>query len=136
MMTYDKLSSFYWRYSEILLWLFRVMLKFRKIYQPAGIAFPVGEKPNFLTHLNFFLKQWIKNAVTIECSDFLQHIFVSLIILVWYLILDILQQVYTQSWTKLPYSLPDFIHCGSPIELNCPMKIVLVLTEIGFGAPN
>lgn len=55
-MTYDKLLSFYWRYSVILLWLFTAMLKFRKIYQPAGIAFPVGKKPNFLTHLKIFIK--------------------------------------------------------------------------------
>jgi len=79
MLTYDKLSSFYWRYSVILLWLFIVMLEFRKIYQTADIACPVEKnKPPYTSQM--FFKEVNENAVRTECSEFLQHLFIPSII--------------------------------------------------------
>lgn len=140
-MAHDKLPSFYWRYSVILLWLFIVMLKFRKIYQPAGIAFPVGKKTQLPYISQNFYKVVNKNAVKTEFQSLYSiFFFFSPVICLLYFILDILccsRFVHNPELScRWSYSLPDFIHLGSPMELNSPMKIVWVLIKIAVGAPK
>lgn len=98
-MAHDKLPSFYWRYSVILLWLFRVMLKFRKIYQPAGIAFPVGKKTQLPYISQNFYKVVNKNAVKTEFQSLYSIFFFlsSYLPFIFHLGHFMLQQVCTQS---------------------------------------
>lgn len=70
MLTNDKLSSFYWKYSVILLWLFIVMLEFSKIYQPGDIVCPVEKKNNKLFTCLKCFKAVNINAARTECSNF------------------------------------------------------------------
>lgn len=84
-MAHDKLPSFYWRYSVILLWLFIVMLKFRKIYQPAGIAFPVGKKTQLPYISQNFYKVVNKNAVKTEFQSLYSIFFFSLQLSAFYI---------------------------------------------------